>query len=165
MIIPISNTAIFSGKISSGEDVVGNNNNEVQKKHAESNAIDNVNIAQVEANTLSPNSSRVPLITSKLDETMKTDEPEDVSQMFSFLQILTATFGSFAHGGNDVCNAIGPLIALWMIYKEGTVFQQSDTSFALLLFGGVGISIGLWVWGRRVIETVGSDLTKITPST
>lgn len=62
-------------------------------------------------------------------------------------------------------NAIGPLIALWMIYKEGTVMQQSETPLSLLLFGGVGISIGLWVWGRRVIETVGNDLTKITPST
>lgn len=95
----------------------------------------------------------------------KIDEPEDVSKLFSLLQILTATFGSFAHGGNDVCNAIGPLIALWMIYKEGTVMQQSEAPLSLLLFGGIGISIGLWVWGRRVIETVGNDLTKITPST
>lgn len=62
-------------------------------------------------------------------------------------------------------NAIGPLIALWLIYNEGTVFQQSETPLSLLVFGGVGISVGLWLWGRRVIETVGNDLTKITPST
>lgn len=62
-------------------------------------------------------------------------------------------------------NAIGPLIALWMIYKEGSVLQQSETPFSILLFGGVGISAGLWLWGRRVIETIGNDLTKITPST
>lgn len=62
-------------------------------------------------------------------------------------------------------NAIGPLIALWMIYKEGTVMQQSETPISLLLYGGVGISLGLWIWGRRVIETIGNDLTKITPST
>lgn len=62
-------------------------------------------------------------------------------------------------------NAIGPLIALWMIYKEGTVLQQSETPLSILLYGGVGISVGLWLWGRRVIETVGNDLTKITPST
>lgn len=62
-------------------------------------------------------------------------------------------------------NAIGPLIAIWMIYKEGTVLQQSETPFTILLFGGIGISLGLWLWGRRVIETVGNDLTKITPST
>lgn len=123
-----------------------------------------VNIEHLEATTLSPNSSKVPLISSKPEMT-KVDEPEDISKLFSFLQILTATFGSFAHGGNDVCNAIGPLIALWMIYKEGTVMQQSETPLSLLLFGGIGISIGLWIWGRRVIETVGNDLTKITPST
>ncbi|XP_055302021.1 sodium-dependent phosphate transporter 1 [Sitodiplosis mosellana] len=165
IVIPIS-TAVFSGKILSGDRIVSNNNNEVQNKGDERNGIGNVvNIEHLEATTLSPNSSKVPLISSKPEEMTKVDEPEDVSKLFSFLQILTATFGSFAHGGNDVCNAIGPLIALWMIYKEGTVMQQSETPFIILLFGGIGISIGLWVWGRRVIETVGNDLTKITPST
>lgn len=62
-------------------------------------------------------------------------------------------------------NAIGPLIALWMIYNDGSVLQKSETPLSILLFGGVGISVGLWLWGRRVIETVGTDLTKITPST
>lgn len=52
-----------------------------------------------------------------------------------------------------------------MIYKEGTVDQKTETPFWILLFGGVGISAGLWVLGRRVIETVGTDLTKITPAT
>lgn len=62
-------------------------------------------------------------------------------------------------------NAIGPLIAIWMIFKEGTVLQKSETPIWILVFGGLGISVGLWLWGRRVIETVGNDLTKITPST
>lgn len=51
--------------------------------------------------TLSPNSSKLPLIDGKVHGANK-DEPEDVSALFSFLQILTASFGSFAHGGNDV---------------------------------------------------------------
>lgn len=164
MVIPISNTTVFSGKLVPNDDIVSNNNNESQKKNAEAGG-NAINIEHLEATTLSPNSSKVPLISSKMEEVNKVDEPEDVSKLFSFLQILTATFGSFAHGGNDVCNAIGPLIALWMIYKEGTVEQKSETPLSLLLFGGVGISIGLWIWGRRVIETVGNDLTKITPST
>ncbi|XP_058821781.1 sodium-dependent phosphate transporter 2 [Topomyia yanbarensis] len=120
--------------------------------------------------TLSPNSSKVPLISGKEGSEESRHNPleeenEEVSALFSFLQILTATFGSFAHGGNDVSNAIGPLIALFMIYREGSVLQKSETPLALLLYGGIGISLGLWLWGRRVIETIGNDLTKITPST
>lgn len=55
------------------------------------------------ATTLSPNSSKLPLIGSRVDNSgLAVEEPDDVSTLFSFLQILTASFGSFAHGGNDV---------------------------------------------------------------
>lgn len=43
--------------------------------------------------------------------------------------------------------------------------QQMETPLYILFYGGIGISIGLWLWGRRVIETIGNDLTKITSST
>ncbi|KAH8270406.1 hypothetical protein KR018_009699 [Drosophila ironensis] len=133
------------------------------------------------SSTLSPNSSKVPLIESKealneQEEEFKRsaaegrrnsggEETPEISMLFSFLQILTATFGSFAHGGNDVSNAIGPLIALYMIYREGSVLQQAESPIYILIYGGIGISVGLWLWGRRVIETIGNDLTKITSST
>ena len=62
-------------------------------------------------------------------------------------------------------NAIGPLVAVWLIYADGSVLQQSETPFFILLYGGIGISVGLCLWGRNVIKTVGEDLTRITPST
>ncbi|NXR10990.1 S20A1 protein, partial [Semnornis frantzii] len=98
-----------------------------------------------------------------LEEWHEQDKPE-VSLLFQFLQILTACFGSFAHGGNDVSNAIGPLVALYLIYQTGDVATKVATPIWLLLYGGAGICIGLWVWGRRVIQTMGKDLTPITPS-
>uniref|UniRef100_A0A672H4M4 Phosphate transporter n=1 Tax=Salarias fasciatus TaxID=181472 RepID=A0A672H4M4_SALFA len=101
------------------------------------------------------------------DLTEEDHEEKDKSEvflLFHFLQILTACFGSFAHGGNDVSNAIGPLVALWMIYDQGGVMQDAATPIWLLFYGGVGICAGLWVWGRRVIQTMGKDLTPITPS-
>ncbi|XP_006156716.1 sodium-dependent phosphate transporter 1 isoform X1 [Tupaia chinensis] len=98
-----------------------------------------------------------------LEEWYDQDKPE-VSLLFQFLQILTACFGSFAHGGNDVSNAIGPLVALYLVYDRGEVSSKVATRIWLLLYGGVGICTGLWVWGRRVIQTMGKDLTPITPS-
>ncbi|KAM8974455.1 sodium-dependent phosphate transporter 1 [Pelodytes ibericus] len=100
---------------------------------------------------------------SSLGEWHDQEKPE-VSLLFQFLQILTACFGSFAHGGNDVSNAIGPLVALYLVYATGDVTTKAATPIWLLLYGGVGICIGLWVWGRRVIQTMGKDLTPITPS-
>ncbi|XP_053116281.1 sodium-dependent phosphate transporter 2 isoform X5 [Hemicordylus capensis] len=91
-------------------------------------------------------------------------DTSEIHLLFHFLQILTACFGSFAHGGNDVSNAIGPLVALWLIYEQGGVMQEAATPIWLLLYGGIGICVGLWVWGRRVIQTMGKDLTPITPS-
>lgn len=61
-------------------------------------------------------------------------------------------------------NAIGPLVALWLVYSTGSVTSSQATPIWLLLYGGVGICAGLWVWGRRVIQTMGKDLTPITPS-
>uniref|UniRef100_A0A665WGK3 Phosphate transporter n=1 Tax=Echeneis naucrates TaxID=173247 RepID=A0A665WGK3_ECHNA len=105
----------------------------------------------------------VPLDDLAEEDHEEKDKPE-VFQLFHFLQILTACFGSFAHGGNDVSNAIGPLVALWMIYDQGGVMQDAATPIWLLFYGGIGICFGLWVWGRRVIQTMGKDLTPITPS-
>lgn len=93
------------------------------------------------------------------------DEEARVNLLFHFIQILAAIFGSFAHGGNDVANAIGPLITIWLIFSHGEVGTTTGTPILLLVYGGFGIILGLWILGRRVIETVGFNLTKITPAT
>lgn len=60
-------------------------------------------------------------------------------------------------------NAIGPLIAIWLIFNDGSVAQKSESPILLLLYGGVGMSIGMWCFGRRVNTTIGKSLTKIVP--
>ena len=106
----------------------------------------------VDSNDQTPNpcTAAVP-IELKSDHFVDTDfrvsDPSETKQLFSYLQILTAIFGSFAHGGNDVSNAIGPLIGLFLVYNENKVASQSETPVWILLYGGVGISIGLGVLG------------------
>eukprot|EP01090_Pellita_catalonica_P022844 TRINITY_DN9038_c0_g1_i1.p1 TRINITY_DN9038_c0_g1~~TRINITY_DN9038_c0_g1_i1.p1 ORF type:complete len:469 (+),score=49.32 TRINITY_DN9038_c0_g1_i1:65-1471(+) len=86
-------------------------------------------------------------------------------ELFSFLQILTAIFGSFAHGANDVANSIAPFAVIATVYlQDGDVSQDDDVQWWILVIGGIGIVIGLSMWGYRVMETIGSSLTKMTPS-
>lgn len=107
---------------------------------------------------------KMPEISTKKKKIDTTNDSIEIATIFKYLQILTAIFGAFAHGGNDVSNAIGPLIGLWVVFTTGTVAATAHTPLWVLFYGGLGISIGLWVWGRRVIRTIGEDLTKITPS-
>ncbi|KAF7996510.1 hypothetical protein HCN44_002142 [Aphidius gifuensis] len=123
--------------------------------------------------TLRGNTSASPLLMIQNDNDNEHDIVIDdnndtnlsIEKLFSFLQVLTAAFGSFAHGGNDVSNAIGPLIGLWAVYAEGSAKQEAETPLLILLYGGFGIAAGLWIWGRRVIQTLGKDLATITPIT
>ncbi|MEE2882410.1 MAG: inorganic phosphate transporter [Planctomycetota bacterium] len=95
-----------------------------------------------------------------------TDTPSlnKVEKIFVYLQILTACFVAFAHGSNDVANAIGPLSAVVQTVREGTVAMKSEVPLWALALGGLGIIAGLATWGWRVMETVGRRITELTPS-
>ncbi len=87
-----------------------------------------------------------------------------VERVFAVLMVVTACSMAFAHGSNDVANAIGPVAAVISIAQEGTLTQKSPVSIWILLLGGLGIVIGLATFGRHVIATVGSKITHLTPS-
>lgn len=88
-----------------------------------------------------------------------------VESLFSYLQIVSACMMAFAHGANDVANAIGPLSAAVEVMRSGVVSLENAIvpSWALAL-GGAGIVVGLATWGWRVIETIGKKITELTPS-
>lgn len=87
-----------------------------------------------------------------------------VEKIFSYLQILSACMMAFAHGANDVANAIGPLSAAVTILTTGLFAIEAPIPMWALGLGGLGIVIGLATWGWRVIETIGKKITELTPS-
>ena len=91
---------------------------------------------------------------------------QHVERMFAVLQVATAIFVAFAHGANDVANAVGPLAAVVTLARTG--FTEIATTvpvpFWVLILGGVGIIVGLATLGYRVIETVGKQITEMTPT-
>ena len=84
--------------------------------------------------------------------------------LFKYLQVLTAFYIAFAHGSNDVANAVGPLAAVVSILQGGTVEMKVEMPTWILGLGGGFIVLGLMVWGYRVMATVGESITDITPS-
>ncbi|MFT4551587.1 MAG: PiT family inorganic phosphate transporter [Chlamydiales bacterium] len=87
-----------------------------------------------------------------------------VEKIFACLQVLSASCMAFAHGANDVANAIGPLSAIIVTIKTGVVNTSSEVPFWVLLLGATGIVIGLASWGWRVVDTIGKRITELTPS-
>ena len=87
-----------------------------------------------------------------------------VERVFGILMVVTACGMAFAHGSNDVANAIGPVAAVVSIADSGVIGQKSPIPIWVLLLGGAGIVIGLATFGVRVIATVGKKITHLTPS-
>lgn len=87
-----------------------------------------------------------------------------VERVFGVLMIVTACSMAFAHGSNDVANAIGPLAAVISVAQSGVIGAKSSVPIWVLILGGGGIVIGLATYGRHVIATVGERITQLTPS-
>lgn len=88
-----------------------------------------------------------------------------LESQFSRLQILSAGFVAFAHGANDVGNAIAPVVIITHIFQTGVVPTENlDIPLPIILLGGVGIVTGLALWGQAVMKTIGSNLTPLLPS-
>jgi PiT family inorganic phosphate transporter len=101
---------------------------------------------------------------------MKADANEEeqhasIERIFAVLMILTACCMAFAHGSNDVANAIGPLAAVVSIVQnEGAINAKAALEWWILPLGGFGIVAGLALFGHRVIKTIGTKITHLTPS-
>ena len=90
---------------------------------------------------------------------------DGVEKVFGVLMVFTACAMAFAHGSNDVANAVGPLAAIVSVIQSGgEIASNSTVPWWILLLGGVGIVSGLAMLGYRVIETVGRNITELTPS-
>jgi PiT family inorganic phosphate transporter len=103
---------------------------------------------------------------------VKVDKSQDkeyhfasVEKVFVPMMLFTACAMAFAHGSNDVANGIGPLAAVYgLVESGGEVAQTSELPIWILLLGGVGIVIGLATFGYRVMRTIGTRITELTPT-
>jgi len=99
------------------------------------------------------------------DERVRGHRFDSVERVFAILMIFTACAMAFAHGSNDVANAVGPLAAVaGTIASGGEIGARSAMPWWILLLGGGGIVVGLATYGFRVIATVGRKITELTPS-
>lgn len=89
----------------------------------------------------------------------------NVEKIFALLMIVTACAMAFAHGSNDVANAIGPLAAVVnIIGNDGEIAKKAALAWWILPLGGIGIVLGLAIFGKRVMATIGQGITHLTPS-
>lgn len=101
----------------------------------------------------------------RFSQTVSTGSFGTVEKVFSILMLLTACAMAFAHGSNDVANAIGPLSAVVSIVdNHGQILAKSPLAWWVLPLGAGGIALGLVVMGYKVMATIGTGITDLTPS-
>jgi sodium-dependent phosphate transporter len=91
------------------------------------------------------------------------DYDPKVEYTFKYLQVFTSICTSFAHGANDVSNAVGPLAAIWYIYQNDAVSSKIDVPVWVLALGGSGIVVGLATYGTKIMRVLGEKITLISP--
>ncbi|KAL7502038.1 hypothetical protein ACHAXN_000140, partial [Cyclotella atomus] len=89
---------------------------------------------------------------------------EGVEQLFTFVQVFTASMNAFAHGANDIANAIAPVAGILAIYQSGELASKSPVPKWILAYGGVGLVLGLALYGYKVMKTIGYKLTALSPT-
>merc|ERR1719453_552152 len=92
---------------------------------------------------------------------------KNAEAFFTYLQIFSAIFDAFAHGANDVANAVGPFATIYVVYKTGVVSSKADMgndAYWILGLGGIGIGVGLLLYGYQILRAIGVKLAVITPS-
>lgn len=100
----------------------------------------------------------------KADPDARESDYTVVERIFGYLQIISACIMAFAHGANDVANAIGPLAASITVLQTSVIPNEFTIPLWTLTLGGVGIIVGLATWGWRVVETIGKKITELTPT-
>lgn len=102
-----------------------------------------------------------------LHKTAEKFDPK-TEEVFKYLQVFTAVCDAFSHGANDVANAIGPFAAIYAIHQSGGDLSKKASmggdAYWILGMGGVGIAVGLFVYGKKITYAIGEKLCKITPS-
>lgn len=105
----------------------------------------------------------VPEYVQEMHDAAEVFAPE-TEQVYKYLQVFSSCCVAFAHGANDVANAIGPYAAIYYVYNNFKVSSSAPTPKWMLALGGAGIVIGLWTYGYNVIRSLGGQLCKLTPS-
>ena len=105
-------------------------------------------------------------VVSEIHDNAEIFDPK-TEELFKILQVFTAAADSFSHGANDVANSIGPFAAIYMIYRDKQMKESNDldsNAYWILAMGGIGIALGLAVYGYKIINALGVKICKITPS-